>query len=110
MKDFLIANWRVLCLALIALVNTTLLILKKCKVVQKDTIFEQLLERLPTMIRSAEKQGVSGAEKKAVVMAYALNWLSSMKGVEVKDYADRISNMIELILSTPQKKGVCEDE
>jgi len=85
-------------------------ICKKSKVVSVDTIFEQLLVRLPTMIRTAEKTGLSGIEKKNIVLLNSISWLSDMTGLsnlQVKEqYGSRIDSSIEEILSTPEKKEV----
>lgn len=105
MKDFVIQNWYYLTLILIALVNMVLLIFRRAKVCSEDTIFEQLLETLPTMIRSVEDKGLTGEEKKSLVVSMATTWLNRFNYKITSSIVNRISESIENILSTPEKKG-----
>lgn len=109
MKEFFLQNYKYIIVGLCWLLNFIILLLKKNKLVVKDTIFENLLLMLPTLIKQAEESGGTGSDKKALVLSYALNWLVSFTSKtfeEIKSlYADRVSRAVEEILSTPQKKG-----
>lgn len=104
-KDFLIQNWYYLALIVIALVNMLLLIFRRAKAVSEDTIFEQLLETLPTMIRSVEDKGLTGEEKKSLVVSMATTWLNRFNYKITASIVSRIGDCVENILSTPEKKG-----
>lgn len=109
MKTFIVENWYYLALLVIGLFNIVLAFCKKAKVNLTDSAFEQLLVRLPVMIRQAEETGKAGVDKKAAVLTYALTWLSEITGksseVVLKAYSEKVDQAIEEILSTPEKKG-----
>lgn len=112
MKEFFQSYGLVILAVISSLVNLILLILKKNKIVVKDTIFEKLLEKLPIFIQYAESMAKDGADKKGLALGAAYSFISQYSGLShdevVKMYSDRISNAIESILATPQKKGVTE--
>lgn len=110
MKQFIFSNWYYIAIVFLAILNTLCLFCKKTKIVQKDTIFEQLLRRLPTMIRSVEEKGLTGSDKKVAVMTYAIQWLLEFGVEDTKKYNKLIDEAIEDILSTPQKKGTTTNE
>lgn len=108
-RDFIVQNWYYLILCLIGLVNMIIILCKKNKIIQEDTIFTKLLEVLPIMIRKAEETGCPGDEKFGLVVTLAINWLCEHTGKKradiIDEYATRIGSAIENILSTPEKKG-----
>ena len=110
MIDFLLAHCFELLYIIISLVSLIVVLVKRVKVESVDTIFEQLLVRLPRMIIGAEKTGLSGSEKKDIVINVALDWLVSLTGQSRVDvstlYLKRIEDAIEEILSTPIKKEI----
>lgn len=109
MKEFIIENWYYLALLFIALLNMIILLCKKSKIVQTDSVYGQLLSILPTMIRKAEQPDLTGGEKRHLVINLAIDWLCRMTGLDVgscrEKYYSKVSDDIESILSTPQKKG-----
>lgn len=110
MIQFLTSYWKEVLEVVCLIISLVLWLLKKTKIVKQDTILEQLVLRLPVMIRQAEKTDGNGAEKKASVMLYALSWLADMTGESMqeisKKYEAKIDVLIEDILTTPTKKGV----
>lgn len=109
MKQFIIANYKLIIVSICWLINLIILLLKKNKIIVKDTIFANLLTMLPRLILEAEQNYSDGQDKKLVVLSYALNWLCEMTGQGIDSikaqYAEKTSEAIESILATPQKKG-----
>ena len=109
MKEFFVQNWYYIAVLLIAICNMILLICKKNKVVQEDSLFTKLLEILPAMIRRAEDTGLDGANKLVFVVDTAISWLADYTGKNTAciraTYQERVITAIENILSTPEKKG-----
>lgn len=108
MIEFLLNHYLELSYIIISLVSLIVVLLKKVNVESIDTVFEQLLLRLPRMIDGAEKTGLSGPEKKDIVVSVAVQWLCDLTGrsrTEILDcYVSKIEDAIEEILSTPKKK------
>lgn len=108
-KDFIVQNWYYIALIFIAICNMILLICKKNKVVQEDTLFTKLLEILPVMIRRAEDTGLDGVNKLTFVIDTAMSWLADYTGKNTAciraTYQERVITAVENILSTPEKKG-----
>lgn len=77
---------------------------------KKTTPLGQVVQLLPLLICKAEyKYGSgNGALKKQFVMDAALNFYQKLTGIALTDdsvLADEISRAVELILSTPTRKG-----
>ena len=114
MKEFLLNNYSWLITLVFSVLSILIFLLKKVKVIKKDTAFEQVLSLLPSLIVKAEKSIEGGANKKAFVLSMAISFLSQLTGEDDQqklcdEYANRISEAIESILLTPVKKGQ-EDE
>lgn len=74
------------------------------------TIFVDLLEYVPDAIKIAERTGKTGAEKKAYVMTLLAKFLDvRLTGLSFEEKSDllaELSDYVENVLSTPQKKGI----
>lgn len=109
MIDFLITYWKEILDVLILIGAVVLYILKKKPVNVLDTIKEVIIELLPLAINKAEESGAAGSDKKVLAAQYvfdALKILGYGAYPELKEtYGKFIDEKIEVILSTPQKKG-----
>jgi len=106
---FIQTNWQGIATIVIALATLLITILKK-KVKIIDTIKEFILTKLPGLISSAEilfkKDIVSfGVEKKSFVIEAMKKLILDEFGCTADKYVSFISDSIESILATPQKKG-----
>lgn len=85
-------------------------IFKKNKIVLKDTAFEKLMVKLPSIISKAELLNKCGSDKKSFVLGVSFALLADLTGKTTEEisneYGLRISEAIESILETPQKKEV----
>ena len=107
MKDFLIENYSWIASLLVGLISLIVVTFRKTKIVMKDTAFEEVLSAIPSFMIMAEKSGKSGKEKKELVVGLAFEYLAKLTGKEITelvDYSKKISDAIEMILSTPVKK------
>lgn len=109
MKEFLIEYWRDILSIVVMLTTLVLWLVRKKPVKVIDTIKESILRLLPYCISEAEKlTGVTGADKKAfaldMISAYLKEFISCGDD-ELKTYLQFASEQVEVILSTPQKKG-----
>ena len=108
MKTFLIENWRLLLECALVLVSSVLFIVRKKPVKVVDTLKEVIVRILPALINAAElKDGIKGKDKLAYVLAQLKEVLRSMNyGDDIVDqYLPFATEQVEIILSTPQKKG-----
>lgn len=115
MKEFLIENYLSLINLGCSLICLVIFLLKKAKIVKKDTAFEKVLSVLPSLIIRAEKSGKTGPQKKAFVVSSALCMLSSLLDEEMTEenisfYSEKLGSAVEDILSTPIKKMEVKDE
>lgn len=108
MKDFLIENYKLIILAgscLIELVLFAIAMFKK----KRLPVLAAVLEVLPTLIVKGEGSGLKGQEKKEFVLNLAVSYMASLIGCDEKeinkDGREFLSEKIEEILETPQKKG-----
>lgn len=113
MKEFIMQNFTSLIAALIGVINLLIILIKK-RVKVVDGVWAQVLAMLPDCILSVERVYHDGPEKKALVLNYCLDYISttldlSRKQVELS-YGSKLSDALEMILACPQKKGVSIDE
>lgn len=110
MKSFIIGHWDFIAYLIIALLSLFFMILKKPKVKLVDTPWLKLVLKLPEIIKKAETVSPVGHEKKSFVLGVAYAFLADLTGKSIQEisyeYKDRISQEIEAILETPQKKEV----
>lgn len=109
MKEFLIfikENWKLLLEAAILIGSLVFLIVKKRPVKVVDTLKEFGLRLLPYLINEAENTSYKGEDKKEFVFAHLIQAFVDA-GYEASVISqDKVFwfDMIEAILSTPQKK------
>lgn len=105
--DFLRRNWKWLLPCICTFVSFIVLLFKK-KVKIKD-VFSMVLMKLPSFINLAEEAASSGEEKFSFVFTACLSLLCDALGCSMAEaeskYGALVTNAIEEILSTPQKKG-----
>lgn len=111
MIDFILKYWQLILACFTACVDCAVLVvaLLKRKVKIVDSAFEKVLEDLPNIIVAAEVTGLKGTDKLSVVVSSAISILCNLLGKD-EDYVEthyltRLTNAIESILKTPQKKG-----
>ena len=104
MKDFLLTYWREILAAIELIIVIVLYIVKKRPVQVLDTFRELILRLLPYCITKAEEQ------PKGTKLDFAIDLLKKVlaeMGYELSgDYEKFAREQVEVILSTPQKKGV----
>lgn len=112
--DFLRQYWKIILEAVLVLISFIILIIRiKNKKVDMKPFLLDVVEWLPTFINSAEDSGLSGSEKYSAVLEAALKRLSTLTNLpldEIARYASYFDDIIEEILSTPQKKEVSNEK
>lgn len=110
--NFIKAYWREILEVIAILISIVICCIKKKPVKVVDTLKEVIVRLLPGVILLAEKTELKGDDK----LKFALDQLQEILR-EMKYDADIISqylpfavDQVELILSTPQKKGVRHEE
>ena len=104
--QFLLTYWREIVSTIAVIASIIIMAIKKRPVINEmDNIILKVLEKLPEWINSAES--FKGADvKKALVLESVKKYVKDQFSVNLPDtYLESISQMIEVILSTPQKKG-----
>lgn len=104
--NYFLNNWRWL-VPLVLEVIALLVLLFKRKVKINDLLSKVIL-KIPDFINSAEKEGLSGKEKFRLVFSACISLVCSLTGEKpayaMNVYGALITDAIESILSTPQKK------
>lgn len=109
MIDFLSQYWKQLLEVFALVLSVVFMLIRKKPVKVVDTLREVIVRVLPALINQAELQpGIKGEDKLAYVIAALTSILHDLNyGDEVIDqYLPFAKEQVELILSTPQKKGV----
>lgn len=101
---FIQNNWQNI-LTLVLTFATLLLTIFKKRIKVVESIKQFILERLPLFIDTAEKLFEDGEKKKAFVISQIVQLVEKTFGCDIDEYVDFISDSIESILATPQKKG-----
>lgn len=116
-KVFFIQNWQLIASALLFVVSFIIGLFSKLKkgVSFSDVIRGLIAEQLPHWISLAEAHGGTGEQKKVQVLNDALNYASKTLGrklseAETSFIVSQTSDLIEKILSTPQKKEEKKEE
>lgn len=100
--DFLIENWRLLLEALFALVALVLFIVRKKPV---TSIYSAIYAYAIQGVNAAEKTSYKGDSKLAFALKITMDLLTTnYPALNVDGYKDIIVQIIEQILTTPQKK------
>lgn len=106
MKSFILENWRLIVDILSVIIVTIFFFIKKKPNKVIDTIKASISCVLPGLINEVEKTGLTGEEKKHLVL-HLLTEFCLSHDVPLTDYYKAFaSKMIEDILSTPHKKEV----
>lgn len=108
MINFLRENWRWMLEIALVICSAVVFILRKKPVKVVDTLKEIICRLLPGLIAEAEKSGKSGDFKKSLVIS-GLKILLKEFGYQeevIEQYMEFAGEQVEVILSTPQKKGV----
>ena len=110
-KQFLLKNWQLIASALLFIISTVAAFIARRK---KGYSFSDILlglisEQLPTLVSIAESSGGTGEQKKVQVLNAALNYTSRTLGRKLSEeetsfIITHVSEQIEKILETPQKK------
>lgn len=107
MKDFLLANYKLLIMIAVLILELILFLLKKRPQVNYSDHIKSLIDEFaPAFINLAELSKASGSEKMSFVVQQLLDKCD--KFILPKDrvyWTDYIVSKVESILSTPQKKG-----
>lgn len=104
MKQFIFENWRLLLEAALVLISTILFIVRKRPVRVVDTLKETIIRLLPYCITLAEK--APKGEKLEKCLSLLAELLADMD-YELDDFHKKFAaEQVEIILSTPQKKGI----
>lgn len=103
--QFVVDNWSQLLSVLISIVTFLVLLFKK-KVTINDTALSMVLMKLPELIKQAEDLYKDGTAKKLHVLSAAVNYYREIGGVSSRDIIGVISEKVEDILATPEKKEV----
>lgn len=117
LKVFFIQNWQLIASATLFVVSFIIGLFSKLKkgVTFSDVIRGLIAEQLPHWISLAEAHGGTGEQKKVQVLNDALNYASRTLGrklseAETSFIVQQASDLIEKILSTPQKKEERKEE
>lgn len=117
LKVFFIQNWQLIASALLFVISFIIGLFSKLKkgVTFSDVIRGLIAEQLPQWISLAEAHGGTGEQKKVQVLNDALNYASKTLGrklseAETSFIVQQASDLIEKILSTPQKKEDKKEE
>lgn len=114
-KEFLIHNWQLLASGVLFIIATVIGIIRMKK---KGMTFQEILsgilmEQIPLWVSMAETDGGTGEQKRVEVLNKALNYCASKLGRQLSQaesdmIISYVSEKIEAVLSTPQKKGVAK--
>lgn len=110
MKEFILSHWYLIFGVVLSGATFIVSLLKKSKIKLVDTPFMKLILKLPEIIAKAETVSPVGYEKKSFALGVSYAFLCDLTGKSIEEitmlYKDRISQAIESILTTPQKKEV----
>lgn len=104
MIKFIQENWRLILEIALVIVSTVIFIVRKRPVRVVDTVKETICRLLPYCITLAEKAPKGEKLSQCLIL---LSQLLSDMGIELNDdYKAFALEQVEIILSTPQKKGI----
>lgn len=103
MIDFLVKYWRLILEVILLIISVVVLVLKKKSI---NPIFQDIYEFALYAVNEVEKSPLKGAAKLDLAVSFVTESLQDKyPGLNVDCYIHFIEYAIELILSTPQKKG-----
>lgn len=105
--DFIKTYWREILEFVVILISIVICCIKKKPVKVVDTIKEVIVRVLPAFIIKAEASDKKGADKLLLVLDLVKGFLKEMSYGDdvISQYLPFAKEQVELILSTPQKKG-----
>lgn len=105
---FVLENWKLIAFVLCLIAELVVFLVRKKPIKVVDSVKEEIFGLLVAAIGSAEEvfgQG-HGVEKKELVLKAVKNHLEiTHPEIDFANYEKLASEMVEFILSTPQKKG-----
>lgn len=114
--EFLKNNWKevVQVAFLVISLIATIVIMKKKGASLSDILNSVLGIQLPIWVTSAENTGETGEKKKITVINCALNHIAKLMGRSLTEeetafIVTKVSEQIEKILETPQKKEIAQE-
>lgn len=110
-KQFILDNWKFVAEIILFVAVSIIAIIKGRKKGYSfaDVLLGLISEKLPEWIKKSETEGGTGEQKKVGVINAALNFASKILGRKLSEeetsfLVTKSSELIENILSTPQKK------
>lgn len=106
--DFIKAYYREIIEVIAIVASVIICCIRKKPVKVVDTIKEIIVRVLPVFIVQAEASGLKGADKLELVLSLVKGFLREMNYGDdiISQYLSFTKEQVELILTTPQKKGV----
>ena len=105
--DFLINYWRLILEVCICIASFVFCLCRKKPVKVVDTLKEVIVRVLPSLICAAEKTDLKGSDKLTLLLSELAKVLRELGYGDdiIAQYLPFATEQVELILSTPQKKG-----
>lgn len=106
--NFIIVYWREILSVCSILASIIICCVRKKPVKIVDTLKEVIVRVLPSLICAAENTGLKGSDKLKFLLDELANVLKELHYGDdvIAQYLPFAKEQVELILSTPQKKGV----
>lgn len=109
--DFLADNWYYIVVIILSFLSVLLALVKKKRVINTDLFTDALkntILKLPEIIKNVESLEIAGSDKKSLVIASAIKFISGLLGRDLTDDEDKyLSNIfsiqIESVLDAPTK-------
>ena len=105
---FICDNWKLILEASLLIASVVIWLFKKRPVKVVDTLKEVICRLLPSLICLSEKTDLKGSDKLQFVLDHLAKILKELDYGDdvIAQYLPFASEQVEVILSTPQKKGV----
>lgn len=106
--DFVKNYWFLILPGIEIICTIFVLVLRKKPVKVVDTLKEVIVRVLPSLICAAEKTGLKGSDKLHLLLDELAKVLKELNYGDdvIAQYLPFATEQVELILSTPQKKGI----
>ena len=110
MKEWIVQNWKLVIEIILVITSLVLCCVRKKPVKVVDTLREVVIRLLPAAINKAEETSLKGDAKAKFALACVEATLKEL-GYEMTDELNDYARLyLEAILSTPQKKGECDEK
>lgn len=111
MKEFILNYWQYLVIILVDLIGLVFILLRKKQSITEASIKEMIADVVPGYINLAEASGSTGRTKLCLVVDLVLKRIQKyISKSDEQFWISYIHDVIEAILSTPQKKGDSHEE